>query len=63
MDTVEAIEASLDGSHACFCGKLHLIASVFMFWSYLCHFLAKIDDIGIIFKKSFSSTIFTDISQ
>ena len=61
MDTVEAIEASLDDSHACFCGKLHLIASVSMFWSYVCHFLAKIDGIGIILKEMFSSTICTDL--
>ena len=61
MDTVEAIEASLDGSHACFCGKLHLIASVSMFWSYLSHFLAKIDDIGIILKEIVSSTVCKDL--
>ena len=31
MDAIEAAGALLNNSHACFCGKLHLIALVYMF--------------------------------
>ena len=31
MDAIEATEALLDNSDNCFCGKLHLIALVYMF--------------------------------
>ena len=35
MDAIEAIEALLSNSHTCFGGKLHLVAVVYMFQSYL----------------------------
>ena len=31
MDAIAATEALVNNSHACFCGKLHLIALVYMF--------------------------------